>query len=412
MRASCSSIVTDDFDDFNEKNLYPSSSSSNNCISLINDIQNNDFPFFDDLNDEICKRSDSHYEQDLSQNSSQKTLHYDPQLANLIENELGLNDCQTSRKNAWGNLSYAELIAKAIQNSDQQRLTLSQIYSWMILYIPYFRDKADKKSSTGWKNSIRHNLSLHNCFVRIPNEIAGKSSWWTIDHRAKQVRGRKRLQSNENSTKSSKTTTNYLNKSNSTCSNLTNNQQSTTFTSVRDINKSFYHHLSTQTMPNILHDMLKSSSPLQTSNYSNSVDNIYSLNPTKCELIDNEYYSLNNVNEYEMISSKLSKQLKTIDHSNPLFRRMVLTIMRHQMNKSKLNNNNNNNNNNEREKILSTPPPSIIENSQCNFNSSSSSSTTTTTTTTTFDFDFETIYDLDKTTFEDSQFNIHDLSHF
>jgi hypothetical protein len=57
------------------------------------------------------------------------------------------------------------------------------------------------------------------------------------------------------------------NKFNSNSTILLNNQKS--FTSVRDINKSLYHHLSTQTMPNILHDMLKSY-PLQTSNSSNS----------------------------------------------------------------------------------------------------------------------------------------------
>jgi len=148
MRASCSSIVVDDFDDFNDKSLY---SSSNNSISLINDIQNNDFPFFDDYSQEIVKKKDIQLSNEMSSSICPKSIPYDPQLASLIENELGLNDCQTSRKNAWGNLSYAELIAKAIQNSYQQRLTLSQIYSWMISYIPYFRDKADKKSSTGWK---------------------------------------------------------------------------------------------------------------------------------------------------------------------------------------------------------------------------------------------------------------------
>ncbi|CAF1084605.1 unnamed protein product [Adineta ricciae] len=358
MRASCSSIVVDDFDDFNEKNFY---SSTNNSISLINDIQNNDLPFFDDFSEEISKKKDVHQDQQgfLCENSSQKSLIYDPHLANLIENELGLNDCQTSRKNAWGNLSYAELIAKAIENSCQQRLTLSQIYSWMILYVPYFRDKADKKSSTGWKNSIRHNLSLHNCFVRIPNEIAGKSSWWTIDHRAKQIRGRKKLQSNENSS-------NKIVKSHS---NSSNNSQ--TFTSVRDVNKSFYHQLSTQTMPNILHDMLKSS-PLQSSNYSNSVDQLCS-STTKSQINSNEIYS---INDYEMISSKLSEQLKTIDRSNPLFRRMVLTIMRHQMNKNKFIN--------QREKILSTPPPTTIEQSNS-----------------TFDLDIEPILDFQRTNFDD-----------
>ncbi|CAF0982514.1 unnamed protein product [Didymodactylos carnosus] len=125
---------------------------------------------------------------------------FDEQLSLQIEKELGLNEQQTNRKNAWGNLSYAELIAKAIENSQQKRLTLAQIYTWMVKYVPYFRDKGDRKSSSGWKNSIRHNLSLHNRFVRVPNEIAGKSSWWTVDPRAKQVRGRRRIQSSECST--------------------------------------------------------------------------------------------------------------------------------------------------------------------------------------------------------------------
>ena len=77
-----------------------------------------------------------------------------------------------------------------------------------------------------------------------------------------------------------------------------------------------------------------------------------------------------------MISSKLSEQLKTIDRSNPLFRRMVLTIMRHQMNKNKFIN--------QREKILSTPPPTTIEQSNS-----------------TFDLDIEPILDFQRTNFDD-----------
>ena len=94
------------------------------------------------------------------------TVEFDPRLSVLIESELGLNDPQTSRKNAWGNLSYAELIAKAIENSQDKRLTLSQIYSWMIQYVPYFRDKGDRKSSTGWKVSSLFSLlsSLYTSF--------------------------------------------------------------------------------------------------------------------------------------------------------------------------------------------------------------------------------------------------------
>lgn len=57
----------------------------------------------------------------------------------------------SSRRNAWGNLSYADLITKAIESSPEKRLTLSQIYEWMVKSVPYFKDKGDSNSSAGWK---------------------------------------------------------------------------------------------------------------------------------------------------------------------------------------------------------------------------------------------------------------------
>jgi len=72
-----------------------------------------------------------------------------------VEYELGLTkkngNGSGTRKNAWGNLSYAELISKAITSSAEQRLTLSEIYDWMIKYVPFFRNKVDRISSAGWK---------------------------------------------------------------------------------------------------------------------------------------------------------------------------------------------------------------------------------------------------------------------
>jgi hypothetical protein len=108
-------------------------------------------------------------------------LEYDEELAESIEFELGLKKQNGPRKNAWGNLSYAELITRAIESSVDQRLTLSQIYDWIVRYVPYFKEKFDRTSSAGWKNSIRHNLSLHNRFIRVQNESSGKSSWWMIN---------------------------------------------------------------------------------------------------------------------------------------------------------------------------------------------------------------------------------------
>lgn len=57
----------------------------------------------------------------------------------------------SSRRNAWGNQSYADLISQAIENSPEKRLTLAQIYDWMVKTVPYFKDKGDSNSSAGWK---------------------------------------------------------------------------------------------------------------------------------------------------------------------------------------------------------------------------------------------------------------------
>ena len=56
-----------------------------------------------------------------------------------------------SRKNAWGNLSYADMITQAINSSPEKRMTLSEIYNWMIQNISFFRDKGESNSSAGWK---------------------------------------------------------------------------------------------------------------------------------------------------------------------------------------------------------------------------------------------------------------------
>ncbi|VDO43751.1 unnamed protein product [Haemonchus placei] len=65
----------------------------------------------------------------------------------------GVSKKSTTRRNAWGNLSYADLITQAIMQSPEKRLTLSQVYEWMVQNVPYFRDKGDSNSSAGWKVS-------------------------------------------------------------------------------------------------------------------------------------------------------------------------------------------------------------------------------------------------------------------
>ncbi|CAL8365083.1 unnamed protein product [Arctogadus glacialis] len=65
-----------------------------------------------------------------------------------------LRKAKSSRRNAWGNQSYADLITRAIESTPEKRLTLSQIYDWMVRFVPYFKDKGDSNSSAGWKPRV------------------------------------------------------------------------------------------------------------------------------------------------------------------------------------------------------------------------------------------------------------------
>lgn len=62
------------------------------------------------------------------------------------------------------------LIAKAILSSKEHRMVLSEIYEWIQANYGYFRSRGP-----GWRNSIRHNLSLNDCFIKV-----GKMQWKPI----------------------------------------------------------------------------------------------------------------------------------------------------------------------------------------------------------------------------------------
>lgn len=74
--------------------------------------------------------------------------------------------------------SYIALIVMAIQHSPTKRLTLSEIYTFLQQRFPFFRG-----TYQGWKNSVRHNLSLNECFIKLPKGLGrpGKGHYWTID---------------------------------------------------------------------------------------------------------------------------------------------------------------------------------------------------------------------------------------
>ncbi|EZA48497.1 Forkhead box protein P4 [Ooceraea biroi] len=69
--------------------------------------------------------------------------------------------------------TYASLIRQSIIESTEKQLTLNEIYNWFQNTFCYFR-----RNAATWKNAVRHNLSLHKCFMRVENV---KGAVWTVD---------------------------------------------------------------------------------------------------------------------------------------------------------------------------------------------------------------------------------------
>ncbi|XP_056629508.1 forkhead box protein P3a [Triplophysa dalaica] len=69
--------------------------------------------------------------------------------------------------------TYASMIRWAILETPEKQLTLNEIYHWFTRMFFYFRH-----NTATWKNAVRHNLSLHKCFVRVEGR---KGSVWTVN---------------------------------------------------------------------------------------------------------------------------------------------------------------------------------------------------------------------------------------
>lgn len=71
--------------------------------------------------------------------------------------------------------SYIGLIAMCILSSPDKRMVLNDIYQYILDNYPYYRNRG-----SGWRNSVRHNLSLNECFQKACRAANGKGHYWTI----------------------------------------------------------------------------------------------------------------------------------------------------------------------------------------------------------------------------------------
>uniref|UniRef100_A0AAZ3NNE3 Fork-head domain-containing protein n=1 Tax=Oncorhynchus tshawytscha TaxID=74940 RepID=A0AAZ3NNE3_ONCTS len=81
--------------------------------------------------------------------------------------------------------SFSCLIFMAIEDAPSKRLPVKDIYGWILEHFPYFAS-----APTGWKNSVRHNLSLNKCFKKVDKDRSQKmdtSQWISINKEMKKT---------------------------------------------------------------------------------------------------------------------------------------------------------------------------------------------------------------------------------
>ena len=71
--------------------------------------------------------------------------------------------------------SYMAMITMALESSSTGMMTLPDIYDYIMKRFPFYENNKKR-----WQNSIRHNLSLNDCFVKVQRGLPGKGCHWAL----------------------------------------------------------------------------------------------------------------------------------------------------------------------------------------------------------------------------------------
>ncbi|CAJ1082320.1 forkhead box protein H1 [Xyrichtys novacula] len=117
------------------------------------------------------------YPQDA--NFKQDSLHGESWKSEGDKNSTGVGKKKNYQRYPKPPYSYLAMIAMVIQRSPEKKLTLSEILKEISTLFPFF-----KGNYKGWRDSVRHNLSSYDCFVKVlkdPGKPQGKGNFWAVE---------------------------------------------------------------------------------------------------------------------------------------------------------------------------------------------------------------------------------------